>query len=63
MEMEEIKILELTLKSNLEIIKIVKDESEQDKAKIYLSVFKELNILCETIIPLLESRLNKTLKN
>ena len=63
MEMEEIKILELTLKSNLEIIKIVKDESEQDIAKIYLSVFKELNTLCETIIPLLKSRLNKTLKN
>ena len=61
--MEEIKILELTLKSNLEIRKIVKDESEQDKAKIYLSVFKELNTLCETIIPLLKSRLNKTLKN
>ena len=43
--MEEIKILELALKSNLEIIKIVKDESEQDKAKIYLNVFKELNKL------------------
>jgi hypothetical protein len=61
--MEEIKILELALKSNLEIIKIVKDESEQDKAKIYLNVFKELNKLCEIIIPLFESRLNSTLKN
>lgn len=61
--MEEIKILELTLKSNLEIIKLVKDESEQDKARIYLSIFKELNKLCETIIPMFESRLKDTLKD
>tara|TARA_R110002012_G_scaffold312910_1_gene524082 strand:+ start:58 stop:243 length:186 start_codon:yes stop_codon:yes gene_type:complete len=61
--MEEIKILELTLKSNLEIIKMAKDLNEENKTKVYLSVFKELNNLCKTIIPLFESRLNKTLKN
>jgi|TARA_R100000084_G_C4641283_1_gene144004 hypothetical protein len=61
--MEEIKVLESTLKSNLEILSIVKNSDEQDKAKIYLSIFKELNKLCETIIPMFESRLKDTLKD
>lgn len=55
--LEEYELLETTLKNNIEVMQICKLSNNKNKNTIILSVFKELKVLCESIIPIYEDRI------
>jgi len=57
---EELKLLEVCLKTNLHVLKIVDTIDVKERAEIILSIALELRKLCNKIIPELE-KYHKTL--
>mgnify|MGYP003135562302 CR=1 FL=1 len=59
--MNEFKLLQITLKANLEILKMLDTSNNENKNIGILTVIKELHKLCEKIIPIYELEKNKNL--
>ncbi len=52
--MSEFELFQVTLKANYKTLKMLNESSRKDKTITMLSIIKNLNKLCNEIIPILE---------